>query len=333
MLAKFVELSFLVWFVAKNQFSTTIVGLLLACGLFLETLLAASQTIVQHSIGGPLYFFGERLFNAATPGIANASIGGQLFLRPYATFSHPNMFAGYALVVLLLIVSLLFQKKQLRVAVAIAVISGVVGLLLSLSRTVLVAGILAGLFVVSQSLRESITRKKLLLFLSMQTVILFMLLLFPQIISRLFSLSFGESLVQREVLATAAVRMILHVPFFGVGLNNFLPSLPAFSGNTLVLQPVHNIYLLIASETGFLGFLFFISLLWVLGKRLATSYLRSIGSRKWEMFFLLLALFAILFSGLFDHYFLTLQQGQLLFALVVGLIFRHTAGSHVTIQQ
>jgi hypothetical protein len=35
--------------------------------------------------------------------------------------------------------------------------------------------------------------------------------------------------------------------------------------------------------------------------------------------FLLLALSAILLTGMFDHYWLTLQQGQLLFAVILGL--------------
>ncbi len=62
------------------------------------------------------------------------------------------------------------------------------------------------------------------------------------------------------------------------------------------LQPVHNIYLLILSETGIFGVLGFAYLL--------------LKSKK------NLPLFILLFLGLFDHYPLTLQTGLLLWLLI-----------------
>ena len=49
--------------------------------------------------------------------------------------------------------------------------------------------------------------------------------------------------------------------WYGVGLNNFIPNLVKVSNtylNSWELQPVHNIFLLLFSETGIIGFLMFL---------------------------------------------------------------------------
>ena len=60
--------------------------------------LAWLQFIKQGSAGGLWYFLGERSFNIFTPNIAKVFFG-DLILRPYATFSHPNVLGGWLVVV------------------------------------------------------------------------------------------------------------------------------------------------------------------------------------------------------------------------------------------
>jgi len=96
-----------------------------------------------------------------------------------------------------------------------------------------------------------------------------------------------------------------------VGLNNFIVHLPQFyqSGSVYLLQPVHNIFLLVAAETGLVGLVIFLwFLILTFKKLLITNY-----------YLLITALIVILVLGLFDHYWLTLQQNQLLVAIVFGL--------------
>jgi O-antigen ligase len=122
-----------------------------------------------------------------------------------------------------------------------------------------------------------------------------------------------ESFVHRESLMTAAAQMIADKPIFGVGLGNFLPTLSTiqhpFSASTY-FQPVHNIYLLVASELGIVGFAFFIFFIFKTYERLRKNALARVCGFMFT---------AIVVLGFFDHYFLTLQQSQLLFALIVGL--------------
>ena len=77
-----------------------IVFFLLSIGGFIESLLAIAQFFNHGSINGFFYLLGERFFTAQTPGIANASINGELVLRSYGTFSHPNVLAGFLVLVM-----------------------------------------------------------------------------------------------------------------------------------------------------------------------------------------------------------------------------------------
>jgi O-antigen ligase len=103
-------------------------------------------------------------------------------------------------------------------------------------------------------------------------------------------------------------------PLLGVGLNNFTVAMDEYgqvSGWTRFLQPVHNVYLLVAAETGLVGFIAFIGLLFIV-------FCSLIKKRN---YLLLISMTQITLLCLFDHYFFTLQQTDLLFWLIVGLVF------------
>ena len=83
---------------AKPSYSS--VTTLLAASISLVSILAIVQFFRQSAVGGIMWFVGERWFTASTPGIAQAILDGQLVLRPYSTFPHPNVLAGFLVVVL-----------------------------------------------------------------------------------------------------------------------------------------------------------------------------------------------------------------------------------------
>jgi len=325
---KFLEYVFLFSYTAKNfrNFNGFVLLSAFITGILFESLLTIAQYINQGSIGGALYLLGERSFNSQTPGIANASISGQLFLRPYATFSHPNVLAGYLVVYMTLIIFFAKQKffKQQNVIVFTSLSLGSLALFLTMSRVSIFAWVLllASLFAHSFwkktrmvfikkiSLRQ-IKNKILLLFFFITVLFI---LTFP-VGLRFFQFNFSEqSFVQRKILIQDSIAMFQHNPIFGVGLNNFLVNLPMVQkqyGEILYIQPVHNIYLLVLSETGAVGLVLFLYFLWHTYKRL----------KKNTNVELLALFFIVLFLGVFDHYLLTLQQGQLLFAIIFGLFW------------
>jgi O-antigen ligase len=321
-MAKFLEFSFLIFYVRNNygNFNKTVLFFCIFLSVAFETLLAFLQNLNQGSIGGIFYLFGERTFNAGTPGIANASINGQLFLRSYATFPHPNVLAGF--MVLAMILLLIFSSKNylLRAAAFIGIIFGTATLLTTLSRTAIVLWliyliVLFGLWIFEKYKKRKFNSHRLVFpGLIIGAAILFILLQNNFIVERFLTTKLSdESFVQRQELIGQSMNMFFQSPLLGVGVNNYFNNLNVFSlnGNTFLIQPVHNIFLLTMSETGLVGVCF---MLIVFFKSLFGAF-KNKQNRK----YLLMLIFAVMFLGTFDHYFLTLQQGQLLFAIVLGM--------------
>jgi O-antigen ligase len=130
--------------------------------------------------------------------------------------------------------------------------------------------------------------------------------------------NYDQSINQRLELNFISQRLFFRRPMFGVGLGNFVNVTKTYPDKSLIFanktvwsfQPVHNIFLLILSETGILGLIFFMMLL-----------LKFVAKKNTDYILLLLP---VLITGLGDHYWLTLQQNQILFAIVVGIIFSYT---------
>ncbi|MBI3109609.1 O-antigen ligase family protein [Candidatus Daviesbacteria bacterium] len=250
----------------------------LSVGILFEAGLAILQFIKGGTLG--LWILGERTFSISTPGIAKFDFFGWQFLRPYATFPHPNVLAGYMIVVL----SLLSSRILL-------IIGGII-IVLTMSRVAILGGFILGLLTLPK-------KWQLILLVSA-------LLLSPILYTRFQALFSYDSLtiLRREGLSIEAWEMFKSAPLFGVGLNNFISAQQDLvSGPSRFLQPVHNIFLLELSETGIIGLIGFIGLI---------GYFLKLPSIRYT-------LYAILFLGLFDHYFLTLPQGYRLLFLVWGL--------------
>jgi O-antigen ligase len=322
-IVKFLEFSFLVYFVSQNYKYLNKMLLffcVLAATLF-ESILTFLQYFNQGSIGGILYLFGERAFNSDTPGIANASINGQLFLRSYATFSHPNVLAGFLVISILFLLLLSFKEKRLRIFVILGGVIGTAALLITLSRSAILLWLVYLIILFGLSQVEKYKKRN---FNSLQVILTALIILgiiaiiIVQnnfIVQRFLTTSLSdESLVQRQELATQSLNMFWKSPIFGVGINNFFNNLKIgiSEQNNFLIQPVHNIFLLILSETGIVGLLFAIYV-FIKGIVLAAR------NKQNGKYFLLL-IFAVIILGMFDHYFLTLQQGQLLLSLVIGLL-------------
>ncbi|MFH0863798.1 MAG: O-antigen ligase family protein [Candidatus Gottesmanbacteria bacterium] len=297
-LVKVIEFSLLGLYIAKTKIQLSTIIRLLSAAVLYSSFLAISQFLNQGSIGGIFYWLGERTFDSGTPGIALAVFNGQLLLRPYATFPHPNVLAGFLVVAVPL---LIVNKPKLWWFISIL---GIIALFLSFSR---VAWITFGLWIMGYIFYGRIIKYK-----AWNMIFLFCVIPLLLAISIIYSPIQQESITYRQDLNAVALKMFTSSPLLGVGLNNFLVRLPEFyrfPGPVYFLQPAHNIFLLIASETGLIGL---ISLIWFLILTIRRLLLIT-------NYMLLTTLSTILVLGLFDHYFYTLQQGQLLLAIILGL--------------
>lgn len=272
------------------------------------TTIGILQFVLQKSIGGPLYFLGERSFTVDTPGIAKIVILGKNYLRAYSTFSHPNSFAGFLLVSLSLFCLCGFKEKTLRF---LSILFSLIGILISFSLGVYV---LTCLFIIFLALKKvfKITPLRVVM---LATSSLIVSLILPLVSLILAGKNLGESISQRLFLANVSEKIIQMHFLFGVGANNFINALSQYHSlsNTIwLLQPVHNIFLLTFTETGIVGLiLFFLLLIQSLKKGLQTNQP-----------FLVVAILLICSSGIFDHYWLTLIQNQLLFTLLICFSFK-----------
>ncbi len=279
----------------RNISKTIYFGISLS--VVLECLIAISQVLTSSTLG--FWMFGERTFNISTPAIAKFDFEGWEFLRPYATFPHPNVLGGF-LTVILPILTLVKQKpkKLFWLSAFFVVLTN----FLTVSRVSILAGIAEGFFLIKQRW----------LYLLVGLIIV----LSPILFVRFFSLINFDvlSLDRREDQMGIAVDTFLKNPILGVGINNFIPYAAAdlIAGPNRFLQPVHNIYLLELVETGIFGLLGFLLLIFY-------PITNLVKNNSKEANLLLLSWLMILFLGVFDHYILTLPQGYRVLFLVWGL--------------
>jgi len=275
---------------AKTHFRSLLLGLVIISGV--ETSLALAQLYLRHSLQGVFYWLGERRYNIMLPDIAKARFDGFEFLRPYATFSHPNSMGGfYALIT----AWLLAQLKWRRVDLVLFSLS-IVLVFLSFSRIAWLALVCAMLW------RVLIYRQRSMGFYV--AVFVFTLTL----LGAAFLLK-GDvySLDKRLRLTQDAASIIVTYPIFGVGIGSYVLAQSAFPHPYayFFLQPVHNVPLLFIAEVGVFTSIIFA---WCARKSVKTLFNIAIVP-------LLIVLFI---TSTFDHYWWSLQQNWLLSAVLLG---------------
>jgi O-antigen ligase len=303
----------------KNTYSQFL--FVLSLSLLFQSGLAIAQFFNHGSINGVFYWFGERNFSSGTPGIANAAINGALVLRPYGTFPHPNVLAGYLLMGIILIIQNLKIKQWFFWFI---VLISSITLFLTLSRIVILLWVAFFTFYVFRRSRARFVPAMIII-----SILVFFLQ--PRFLS-LFSedtQSWRNRLSQSQI----ALAMFRDHPLTGLGLNQYLVELPKYMKITSFkdYQPVHNIYLLLFAETGFAGILVTLFFFWRLGLTQIVSRLTQMrtlsflprillrGKLQQESYLIIV----IIILGLFDHYFYTLQQGNLMAGLIIGIIISH----------
>lgn len=310
---KIIEFIFLGIVILKIKPKFDFIMFSLSVGVVYSSIIAVLQFIMQRSVGGILWFLGERTFYASTPGIAALSVGGRLLLRPYATFPHPNVLGGFLATVLPIILALIFNKKInkiLKIWFKLVFILGFIALFLTFSRAAWSVFLFGMLFTVVN--RKNAVSSFLAAHKNAFLVGFYSLLLIS--VSLFFFLPLKhQSFVERSQLISATIGMVSSSSLFGVGLNNFVIKAKDYLPKVFdfyIFQPVHNVYLLILAELGIVGFaIFMVFIFYLLAKSLKTNPLVTT------------VIFQLALLGFFDHYLFTLQQGQLLFTLFASLAF------------
>jgi O-antigen ligase len=222
-----------------------------------------------------------------------------LYLRGYGTFPHPNIFGGW-LIFNILLGWFLFEnmhKKRDYAAILMGISSLV--LVLTFSRISLLVCLLIWIAFIVKSFVNSKRIKNFAFF--------------GLISERFMNLFTGgdTSWSDRVGLMESSFHMIKQNLLTGVGLGGFIENMgdtvPRSSNGILLLQPVHNIFLLIVSEIGLVGFGLFSTLIYFFFK-----------NRDWGLRFVM-GLVGIFIISMFDHYLFSLPQGLGVFFFMVLL--------------
>jgi hypothetical protein len=324
---KWIRIGQLVWFgyyVAKNkELMWKLLKKVIPFWIIMESLLAVGQIAKGGSLNGWWWWLGERNFDFNTIGIAQMSVADLGLVRAYGTFSHPNSLAGFLLVAIVLWI----KTKPLSLPPAPSLTRGgrkylsnvcwwgvmwlgVIGLILTGSRTIWVLTLISLVWFLWGNFKKIKNKGKILLLIMGLLFLVYKIIDFNYPINSFLGGWDENGLLKRGQLNLAAVEMIQKSPWFGVGAGNFLVELPSFLKNNQIFwfQPVHNILLLLVAEVGLLGM--FLGIWWFIKKILNSD----IKKNDW------LILGIIFISGMVDHYWFTLPQNMWLLTLVLGLV-------------
>lgn len=253
--------------------------------------------VLQFKMGSSLglSMFGESQIISGMQGSSFVTLNSEVFLRAYGTFPHPNILGGY-LVMCLLLSLFLYMKEGFRWrlgAILLGVLSSVL-VVFTFSRICMVLVLVIWLTYV---FFRFVIKKKVMYSFS-----------FGLLVERFLNLISGgdTSWSDRVNLMKSSFEIIKDNWLMGIGLGRFTKgmegNIPMTSNGVMLIQPVHNVPLLMISELGVAGTLLYCVLL-------GSILLRNVKRMSW---FKWLVIFTIVVIGCFDHYLFSLPQGMII---------------------
>jgi O-antigen ligase len=319
---KWLELFLIVIYVSYT-FRTTKRFDLVLLALFLsgiaQSILAICQFHVQHDLN--LAFLGEYIPALGTPGLASLNVFGGKVIRAYGTFPHPNVLAGFLVSSILAGYYLVSRAtKTAQWLIGLGLISLFFGLFFTFSRIAWLAAALGSLVFIVFYFKTQGKRSLIIVLSALIVSCATIALLFPNLITnRVSKVAESDAVVNRGLFNHFGVQIMKQNPILGVGAGNYIPAMEhGFRVEPWQYQPPHNIFIFLGAELGIFGVALFTLILfeifsraWTNRRRLLTLSLLTIG-------------LLYVFIGCFDHYFVTIQQGRLIFFTILGLILALT---------
>ncbi|MFH0942608.1 MAG: O-antigen ligase family protein, partial [Candidatus Beckwithbacteria bacterium] len=192
----------------KTKIKPKLVIVALSAAVLFQSSLAIGQWLNQGSLFG-YWFSGEQPYNSASSGIDKITwFDGSLKLPPLGTFTHPNVLAGFLVIIFTLTAS--FWLKKSKLLFVIYSVLTVIPLFLTFSLSAWLAFLLI-----------TVPYLLLLIFPKIKAVIISLgLIIIVLSLSLRFSFLAPESsFSRRSQLAAISVKMISKRPLTGVGLN------------------------------------------------------------------------------------------------------------------
>lgn len=335
-LAEFLTLYFYLKHYAFRFFNfSRILLVLVASGLF-QSIVAIIQYSKQSALG--LRWLGESPIVAGGRGVASFAADSGIYLRSYGTLPHPNILAGFLLLAIYAFYFLYFTKKNFNfITGAIVYAPILLAFFFTFSRIIIGIWLLAIVswlvMVIQKKFKGDFSippvRLREILFLTIFIISVFAVFNWPQIVSRATISSGDEAVSLRLFYIKSADKTISLHPYFGTGIGTFVPNLVRTVRHApdYLYQPVHNVFLLIFSEEGLLGFGLFLGFLAFL--------IKEAMKRKISLYppcVIAMLLVSFLAIGFFDHFLWTIQQGRIMFWSVLALVGFYRLGNADLVQ-
>lgn len=307
------------WYVlcVNDPPSAPTLGWILAGVVLFQSGMGLLQVAAQQTWSASLPWPGA--LTAQTSGasvVVNAA--GARWLRAYGTMPHPNILGGTLIVYLAGLLERFVNTGRRWWLGVLAV--GLLTLWLTFSRAAwLGAGmlLLGGLFFLPRMYRP---RLRAVVLLSLAVGALAMLPLISFLWERTLLSGQAVYVEQRSLdiragLTRASLAMILTHPWAGVGAGNFVKYANREASPDLPAESVHNVFLLITSESGVLG-----GLAYLAGLGLLAGYLwKQRRTAHTSKYLWALALGGVMVSGLFDHFWWSLPPLRMLWMTALGV--------------
>lgn len=309
----------------KKIIDFKIIAVVVAGSAVFQSLIALYQFVFSHSVGW--WWLGEPLISLFRPGGARFFVNDEAVLRSFGTLPHANILAAFLVLGLISFGYLWLKSRSFSgyLVIGLGIFIILTALVVTFSRSGWLSFVLAFLLITINGL---INRQYRLitvsLFLLFGVLIGILMIYFNDFIfARAHFPASDASIIQRQAFNQIGWH-IIKTNFSGVGLanqvfyaadNNLYQQFGMNRKNSQ--QPIHNLYLLIGSELGWIGlilffvFLFFVFRAVVLNQRIFV---------KPEIAFPIIMFITFLALGLVDHYFWDLQSGMLMFWLILGII-------------
>ena len=302
-----------------------------AISSFFQALVAILQFKFFRSLG--LWFLGEPVVDVFTPNVAWFRIGDLIFLRSFGTLPHANILAAFLILGLISFYYLWIKsfskngsKFIFRVFLTIGLFFVFLALLFTFSRSGwLVAAIVSSLFLILVFLNKDYRKASFSLLIVIFVCCWLIISNFDWLFLPRAQFSATEPSVNYRWLYNKIGLEVIRENILGVGIGNQL--FYAVNNNLYQKfgifhqkdwQPIHNIYLLIASEIGVFGLLFFgLFVVFLIFENLKRWQKKEI---KIEVLTAVMMLISLLLFSLVDHFSWTLQSGRLMFWLASSLV-------------
>lgn len=242
--------------------------------------------LVESAVGTAQYFgIYSGIFKVFGANIAEVGFMTVDIKRIFGTFSHPNTFSSFLVLILPLVLAGLFiEKNKFKLLFFIASLAGIGVLFLTYSRGAWIAFIiqLLTLLIFGRNILPRWVYNKFLWLLAAMVGLVACVVFYEQLAFRFFSRESTVAAFSRFNQMKVAFYYIIHYPVLGVGFGNYATELTNVdrlvnvSSHGLV---VHNIFLKVWAETGILGLFFYLSLYFVAAKKLIAVIKSKCGTR------------------------------------------------------